>query len=103
MADEVTIVVFSEMGREPTLNTWAVRPLDLHKRHDDRVGRPGGTVVGCWMNPAGGGADPDTGAATDGGRLMGPDDFGATLLALGGGTLPFVGTEPEPIRAVLQS
>ena len=35
---------------------------------------------------------------------MGPDDFGATLLALGGvDPSPFVGTEPKPIRAVLQS
>ena len=106
LADEVTIVVFSEMGREPSLNTWGGRD---HWTFTSALmigsGIRGGTVVGS-LDESGRGrrVDLDTGMASDDGRLMGPDDFGATLLALGGvDPSPFVGTEPKPIRAVLQS
>ncbi len=106
LADEVTIVVFSEMGREPRLNTWGGRD---HWTFTSALligaGVRGGTAVGS-LDQTGRGrrVDLDTGAASDGGRLMGPDDFGATLLTLGGvDPEPLLGPDALPIRAVLDS
>ena len=104
LADEVTIVVFSEMGREPTLNSWGGRD---HWTFTSALligaGIRGGTMVGS-LDETGRGRrlDLDTGAPSDTGRLMGPDDFGATLLSLGGvDPAAILGDDPQPIRAVL--
>ena len=106
LADEVTIVVFSEMGREPVLNSWGGRD---HWTFTSALligsGIQGGTTVGM-LDDTGRGRriDFDTGAPSEGGRLMGPDDFGATLLTLGGVEPSSVlGESPQSIRAALKS
>lgn len=85
LADEVTIVVASEMGRFPLINDgggkdhWAWTSAMLIGS-----GVAGGQAVGEYdENCAGLQVDFSSGAADDGGRPILGSDFGATLLALG--------------------
>ena len=76
LADEVTIVVFSEMGREPTLNLWGGKD---HWPYTSAMligsGIAGGQVLG--------GLDDQGRAEPIEGLYPLPDNLGATLLALG--------------------
>jgi hypothetical protein len=85
LADEVTIVVFSEMGREPRLNAWGGRD---HWTFTSTVligsGIRGGQVIG-GLDEYGQGqsVDLETGAIATGGTALLPEHLGATLLTLG--------------------
>lgn len=104
LSEEVTIVVFSEMGREPALNSWGGRDhWTFTSAMVMGAGIQGGQVVG-GLDETGRGQriDFDTGAASSGGRLMGPNEFGATLLALGGIDWTDALGDAQAIRAVLK-
>lgn len=84
MADEVTIVVFSEMGREPRVNGFGGRD---HWTFTSAMligaGVRGGQSVG-GLDAAGQGLPIDlaTGAVDSSGTALLPEHLGATLLAL---------------------
>jgi hypothetical protein len=83
LADEVTVVVFSEMGRHPQLTGtgrghWTYTSFMLVGS-----GVRGGQVIGQMdENFTGLPVDLTTGEVTDSGALLLPSHFGATLLAL---------------------
>ena len=85
LADEVTIVVFSEMGREPRLNSWGGRD---HWTFTSTMlvgsGIRGGQTIGA-LDAYGQGqpVDLSTGAIRSDGTALLPEHLGATLLALG--------------------
>lgn len=106
--DELTIVVFSEMGRYPSLNSsggkdhWMTTSAMLIGG-----GIRGGQVIGAYdanmggtpVVPATGELDP---GATRGGVVLEPAHLGATLLALAGlDPVEAFGDEVEPIEAAL--
>lgn len=108
LLDEVTVVVFSEMGRYPTLNAsggkdhWMTTSAMLIGG-----GIRGGQVLGAFDSnmggtpviPGTGELDPD---ATRGGVVLEPAHLGATLLALAGlDPAEAFGAEIEPIEAAL--
>ncbi|MDP2311323.1 MAG: DUF1501 domain-containing protein [Pseudomonadota bacterium] len=85
LADEVTIVVLSEMGRSPLLHGgdgrdhWTFTSAMLFG-----AGVRGGQVIGGFDDGGYGlGADFATGDATEDGAVIQAANFGATLLALG--------------------
>jgi hypothetical protein len=85
LADEVTIVVLSEMGRTPALNAEGGRD---HWTFTSTLllgaGVRGGQVVGGYdENGYGLGTDYATGETTDAGAVIQAANVGATLLALG--------------------
>ena len=85
LAEEVTIVVFSEMGREPRLNAWEGRD---HWTFTSAMligsGIRGGQVLGGLdANGQGRRIDLVTGTFSDSGSIILPEHLGATLLALG--------------------
>jgi len=104
LSEEVTVVVFSEMGREPALNSWGGRD---HWTFTSALmmgsGIQGGQVVG-GLDETGRGRriNFDTGVASSDGRLMGPNEFGATLLALGGIDSTEALGDTQAIRAVMK-
>ncbi|MFT4979851.1 MAG: hypothetical protein ACI8S6_005763 [Myxococcota bacterium] len=103
LSETTTVVVFSEMGRQPKLNShggkhhWtSTSALFLG------AGIAGGQVVGGFdeyslSRPV----DFATGAPTEHGMLADVDDFGATLLALAD-IDPGPHTYGEPIEAILR-
>ena len=103
LADRVTIVVFSEMGRAPQLNTWGGKD---HWTFTSAMligaGIAGGQVIGR-LDDDGIGllVDLDSGEPSGSGAALSPDHLGATLLQLGGiDSTQYTGDVP-PISAVL--
>jgi uncharacterized protein (DUF1501 family) len=86
LADELTIVVFSEMGRHPQLNTWGGKD---HWTFTSALlmgsGIAGGQVVGGYdAEFLGHPIDLGSGEPTTAGTALTSGHLGATLLALGG-------------------
>ncbi len=86
LLDETTVVVLSEMGRNPTLNAaqgkehwpWTAALLI-------GSGVAGGQAVGAWDETLyGRPVDLDSGEVTDAGVTLDPTHLGATLLTLAG-------------------
>ena len=84
LSERVTVVVYSEMGRDPRMNTWDGRH---HWTSTSAVlfgaGVAGGRSIGGFdeqgkSSPI----DRSSGAVSDSGELLTSADFGATLLAL---------------------
>ena len=105
LLDETVIVVLSEMGRTPLLNsasgkdhwTWTSAMIL-------GAGLTGGRVIGSWNDQlTGGGVDLATGDSTDAGTTLLPGHVGATLLALADlDPAEFVDAdEGEPITGIL--
>lgn len=103
LADKVTVVLLSEMGRNPLLNGWGGKH---HWTSTSAMligaGVRGGQVVGAYDELSLGlPVDLGTGAVDDGGTTLTAAHLGATLLALGGVDpeeyLPGV----EPIAAMI--
>lgn len=103
LSEEVTVVVISEMGRHPLINTSGGRD---HWTYTTAMllgsGVRGGQVIGGYDDVLlGRGVDLGSGASVDGGTALVPSHLGATLLALGdvdpGEYLP----NHAPIEAVL--
>ena len=103
LADRVTIVVFSEMGRAPQLNTWNGKDhWTFTSAMFMGAGIQGGQSIGA-LDDTGIGyrMDLDSGALSDGGAALSPSHLGATLLTLGGvNTDDYTGDAP-PIGALL--
>jgi hypothetical protein len=103
LADEVTIVVFSEMGREPMLNAWGGRD---HWTFTSTLligsGIRGGQVVG-GLDEYGQGrtVDLESGASAQGGTSLLPEHLGATLLTLGDVDPAAYLDEPHTLNAVI--
>ena len=86
LADHVTVVVFSEMGRHPVLNSWGGKD---HWTYTSAMllgaGVAGGQVIGGLRTDAtGAGVDLSSGQVTDSGVDLLPGHLGATLMVLGG-------------------
>ena len=102
LADEVTIVVFSEMGREPRYNSWGGKD---HWTFTSAMlvggGIRGGQVIG-GLDDQGQGQPVDlaSGEATEDGTALLPEHLGATLLALGD-IDPAAHADALPIDAVI--
>ena len=102
LADQVTIVVFSEMGRHPVMNTrggkdhWTYTSAMLIG-----AGVRGGQVIG-GLDEGGVGSPIDlaSGEVTEGGTYPLAKHLGATLLAIGD-VDPTAYTDAEPIEAAL--
>jgi uncharacterized protein (DUF1501 family) len=104
LADEVTVVVCSEMGRHPQYNSqfgkdhWTFTSAMLVG-----AGVRGGQVIGAYDEYLMGGAvDLSSGAVTEGGVALTPGHLGATLLALGDVDPGEYTDGAEPIAAVLK-
>lgn len=103
LLDEVCVVVFSEMGRHPRLNTrlgkdhWTFTSAMLLG-----AGVRGGQVVG-GLDERGLGQPIDlaSGEASAGGHALTAADLGATLLALGDVDPAAAGVSGAPITALL--
>jgi uncharacterized protein (DUF1501 family) len=105
LRDEVTIVVFSEMGRHPQINSgggrdhWTFTSALL-------IGsgiRGGQTIGGYDDNYLGRPIDLATGEADDGGDSLVPGHLGATLLALADIDPGEWVTQAAPIAAAMES
>lgn len=86
LSDHVTVVVFSEMGRHPVLNSWGGKD---HWTYTSAMlmgaGVSGGQVVGGLRTDATGAAvDLGSGQVSASGVALLPGHLGATLMALGG-------------------
>jgi len=103
LLEEVTVMVFSDMGRHPKLNIshgknhWTFTSCMLMG-----AGIQGGQVIGEMDDDfRGRPIDLASGVPTDGGTALTPEHIGATLLALGdvdlGEHLPGI----DPIQAVM--
>jgi hypothetical protein len=103
LAEETTVLVFSEMGRTPWRNNAGGKD---HWPHTSAMlvgsGIRGGVTVGGWdADWQGKPIDPGTGETTDSGVSLGCASLGATLLALGDvDPEPWVGSAP-PLTAVI--
>ncbi|MCB9797248.1 MAG: DUF1501 domain-containing protein [Alphaproteobacteria bacterium] len=104
LADEVTVVLFSEMGRSPQLNAWEGKD---HWTFTSTMligsGVAGGRTLGAVDEYAlGRRLDLASGELHDAGERLLPEHLGATLLALGDvDPGPFVGGM-GPILAALE-
>ena len=101
LADQVTICVFSEMGRAPRLNLWGGKD---HWTYTSTLlmgaGIRGGQTLG-GVDSAGRGASIDLRTGGDGATPLVAGHLGATLLTLGGlDPAAFIGDVP-PITAAL--
>lgn len=86
LSDHVTVVVFSEMGRHPSLNSWGGKD---HWTYTSAMllgaGVAGGQVIGGLRPDATGAAvDLSSGMIFDAGVDLLPGHLGATLMVLGG-------------------
>ena len=84
LRDELAVVLWSEMGRHPRLNSWGGKD---HWTTTSVMllgsGIRGGQVIGALDEGAQGRSiDLDSGEPTDSGTHLGPEHLGATLLAL---------------------
>lgn len=104
LSEEVTVVLLSEMGRDPRINAQAGKH---HWTHTSSVvvgaGVRGGQVVGGFdENVASSPIDLASGGIDPSGTYLYPSHLGATLLALGDvDPTPYVG-DAEPIMAVIK-
>ncbi|MED5372220.1 MAG: DUF1501 domain-containing protein [Myxococcota bacterium] len=103
LADSTTVVVFSEMGRAPLLNTWGGKD---HWTFTSCMligsGIRGGQAVGALDDQARGAAiDLSSGAAFESGTRLTASNLGATLLALGD-VDPGDYTDSAPLTAVME-
>ncbi len=103
LADEVTIIVFSEMGREPRLNGWDGRD---HWTFTSAMlmgsGIQGGQVVGGLdANGQGRRIDLGGGGFSDSGSIILPEHLGATLLTMGDVDPAEFLDEPQLIGALM--
>ena len=104
LKEELTIVVLSEMGRGPQLNSGEGRD---HWTYTSAMlvgsGIRGGQAIGQTTdNFTGMPVDLATGEATDSGTSLVPNHLGATLLALGGiDPAEVLAAEVEPLMAAL--
>ena len=103
LAEETTIVLMSEMGRYPQLNA---RGGKEHWTFTSAIligsGVRGGQAIGGYdIQCAGQKVDLASGAVTDSGNSLVPDNVGATLLALAGIDPAEQITGAEPILAAL--
>ena len=103
LSDHVTIVLFSEMGRTPSLNAlggkdhWTFTSAMLVG-----AGVQGGQTVGALSDQARGvPIDLESGQASDGGVSLTSSNLGATLLAMGD-VDPAEFTDAQPLRAVMR-
>lgn len=104
LSEEVTVVVLSEMGRQPVLNStlgkdhWTYTSLMLMG-----AGVRGGQVIGEMdQDYTGRPVDLATGEATDSGTSLLPNHLGATLLAMADiDPGEVIEEEAEPITAVM--
>ncbi len=98
LADETTVVVFSEMGRAPGINgTGGKDHWTFTSAMFIGAGVAGGRVVGAYDDTLlGRRVDLTSGEVTDSGTLLGSEHLGATILALAD-----LDSEVEPISAVL--
>ncbi len=103
LLDEVTVVVMSEMGRAPWLNTlggkdhWTFTTAMLIG-----AGIRGGTVVGAYKDGlVGASVDLDTGLSSASGVRLTSTHLGATLAAIGGLDPSIVAPGADPLWAVL--
>jgi uncharacterized protein (DUF1501 family) len=105
LADEVTIAVFSEMGRHPKLNNWQGRD---HWTFTSAMllgaGIRGGQCIGGLDSSAlGQPVDLASGETTDSGTDLQAQHLGATFLALADiDPEPFVAPGISPISAVME-
>jgi uncharacterized protein (DUF1501 family) len=104
LGDNAVVVVLSEMGRTPALNSaggkdhWPYNSAMLWG-----TGVVGGRVIGAFDGEQfGGTVDLATGELDDGGTLLGSDVIGATLLTLGGLDPEGEGVTASPLAAVLE-
>ena len=102
LADSLTIVVFSEMGRHPQYNSWGGKD---HWTFTSCMligaGVAGGRMVGAMDSDfRGEPGDLASGEASSTGVSLLPEHLGATLLALGD-VDPGAHTDAEPITALL--
>jgi len=103
LSEEVTIVVFSEMGREPRLNSWGGRD---HWTFTSAMllgsGIRGGQTIGA-LDAYGQGQPIDlaTGSIRQDGTALLPEHLGATLLTLGDVDPAEFLESPGPIDAVM--
>ncbi|MSP55357.1 MAG: DUF1501 domain-containing protein [Myxococcales bacterium] len=110
LADEVTVVVCSEMGRYPQLNTsmgkdhWTTTSLMLLGggiRGGQVIGGYDANMGGVPVIPATGESDPD---GVAGGVVLQPAHLGATLLALAGlDPAEAFGDEVEPVLGAIST
>ena len=103
LSKRVTVVVFSEMGRAPQLNTWGGKD---HWTFTSTMligaGIAGGQSIGAVDDSGIGFAiDPDSGALSTSGEALSPAHLGATLLTLSGLNAEEYTGDVPPIRALL--
>ena len=96
-------MVFSEMGREPRLNSWGGRD---HWTFTSAMlvgsGIRGNQTIGALdLYGQGQPIDLETGIVRDGGTALLPEHLGATLLALGDVDPEEFLDSPRPIEAVM--
>jgi uncharacterized protein (DUF1501 family) len=103
LKDEVTIVVLSEMGRHPQINSAGGRDhwtytsamlLGAGVRGGQSIGGLDGDFIGQKI-------DLDGGEITDAGTGLLPSHLGATLLTLAGKDPGELGPDSDPIMAVI--
>ncbi len=103
LAEELTIVVLSEMGRTPAISPGGGKD---HWPYTSALllgaGVAGGQTIGA-LDAQGRGMAVDlrSGAVDSGGTLLGAEGFGATLLTLGGIDPGSAGISAPPIAAAL--
>lgn len=102
LADEVTVVVMSEMGRYPLLNSRAGKE---HWTYTSTLllgaGVRGGQSIGGYDLETYRGRPVDLRDGGDGDTALNPNHLGATLLALGGHDSAELLPDAEPIAAAL--
>jgi hypothetical protein len=103
LSEEVTVVVISEMGRHPQLNTWGGKDhWTFTSAMIIGAGVAGGQVVGELDGDAlGRRVDLASGETTDSGVALTAGHLGATLLALGDLDPATYIDDAAPIEAVL--
>lgn len=103
LKDEVTIVVMSEMGRHPQINSAGGRDhwtytsamlLGAGVRGGQSIGGLDGDFIGQKI-------DLNAGEVTEGGTGLLPSHLGATLLTLAGKDPAAFGQDMDPIMAVI--
>ena len=103
LLDEVTVVVFSEMGRAPRLNatggkdhwtTTSALLLGAGVRGDQAIGGYDEALLGLPV-------DPRSGEVSDGGLRLSAGNLGATLVAMAGLDPDELADGHTPIRAAI--
>ncbi|MDG1479541.1 MAG: DUF1501 domain-containing protein [Myxococcota bacterium] len=103
LAEEVVVVVLSEMGRTPLMNSSGGKD---HWPYTSAMalgpGIIGGQVIGGFDNEEiGYRVDPNSGAIDESGILLGQETIGATLMEVAGMTSSESGYDGELLSAIL--